>query len=88
MDKVWIYTQCPSIQEYILINWDIMIIQKMTRKGVEGLDNIQWLDTWYHQDESVELDTISLPIPVNDVYEGITLPPLDPFRGFRKRKKG
>src|SRR5690348_16748002 len=28
MDKVWIYTQCPSIQEYILVNWDIMIVQK------------------------------------------------------------
>jgi Uma2 family endonuclease len=85
MDKVWIYTHCPSIQEYILVNWDIMIVQKMTRKGLEGLDSIQWLDTWYNQGSNVELDTIGLSIPVNDIYEGVTLPPLDPFRGFRKR---
>src|SRR2546430_11667341 len=31
-DKLWIYTQCPSIQEYILVNWDHMLIQRMTRK--------------------------------------------------------
>src|SRR5215472_6534646 len=38
MDKVWVYTQCFSIQEYLLVNWDMMIVQKMTRKGAEGLD--------------------------------------------------
>ncbi len=86
MDKVWIYTQCPSIQEYILVNWDIMIVQKMTRKGTEGLDRFQWIDRWCHQGESVELDTIDLTIPVDDIYEKVTLPPLDPFRGLGKRK--
>ncbi len=85
MDKVWIYTQCPSIQEYVLVNWDIMIVQKMTRKGLEGLESVQWLDTWYNQDDSVKLDTIDLSIPVNDIYEGVTLPPLDRFRTFRTR---
>ena len=86
MDKVWVYTQCPSIQEYILVNWDIMIVQKMARKGTEGLDRFQWIDRWYHQGESVELDTIDLTIPVDDIYEKVTLPPLDPFRRLRKRK--
>ena len=86
MDKVWVYTQCPSIQEYILVNWDIMIIQKMTRKGAEGLDRFQWIDRWYHEGESVGLGTIDLTIPVDDIYEKVTLPPLDPFRGLRKRK--
>jgi Uma2 family endonuclease len=86
MDKVWIYTQCPSIQEYVLVNWDIMIIQKMTRKGTEGLDHFRWIDSFHHQGESVELETIGLSIPVEDIYEKVTLPPLDPLRGFRKRK--
>ena len=88
MDKVWVYTQCSSIQEYLLVNWDIMIVQKMTRKGTEGLSNFQWIDTWYHQGDTVELDTLDLTIPVDDIYENIILPPLDPFRGLRKRKKG
>jgi len=87
MDKVWIYTQCPSIQEYVLINWDIMIVQKMTRKGTEGLDTIQWIDRFYNQGESLELETIGLTIRVDDIYDRVVLPPFDPFRGFKRRKK-
>jgi len=87
VDKVWIYTQCRSIQEYILVNWDIMIVQKMTRKGTGELDWFQWIDRRYYQDESVELETIGLTIPVEDIYEKVTLPPLDPFRGFKRRSK-
>ncbi len=86
MDKVWIYTQCPSIQEYVLVNWDIMIVQKMTRKGMEGVDAYVWMDSFHHQGETVELNTIGLSILVDDIYEKVELPPLDPFRGFRKRR--
>lgn len=87
MDKVWVYTQCFSIQEYLLVNWDIMIVQKMTRKGTEGLSRFQWIDTWYHQGDTVELDTLDLTIPVDNIYENISLPPLDPFRGYKRRRK-
>ncbi len=87
VDKVWVYTQCFSIQEYLLVNWDIMMVQKMTRKGTEGLDQFQWIDRWYHQGESVELETIDLAIPVDDIYEKVILPPLDPLRGLGKRKR-
>lgn len=86
-NKLWVYTQCTSIQEYVLVNWDVKMVQRMTRKGTEGLDHIQWIDTWYNQDENVELETINLTIPVNDIYEKAILPPYDPFRGLRKRKK-
>jgi Uma2 family endonuclease len=87
MDKLWIYTQCPSIQEYVLVNWDIMIVQKMTRKGMEGLDAYVWMDSFHHQGETVELNTIGLSILVDDIYEKVELPPLDPFRGFIKKGK-
>jgi Uma2 family endonuclease len=87
VDKVWLYTQCFSIQEYVLVNWDIMLVQRMTRKGTEGLDQYQWIDTWYHQGENVELETVGLTIPVEDIYEKVTLPPLDPIRIFGKRKQ-
>jgi len=87
MDKVWIYTQCLSIQEYILVEWDMMLVQRMTRKGTGDSDWFQWLDRRYYQGESVELETIGLSIPVDDIYEKVTLPPLDPFRGFKRRGK-
>ena len=87
-NKLWIYTQCDSIQEYVLVNWDIKMVQRMTRKSTEGLDRIQWIDRWYTQGENVELETLGLTIPVDDIYEKVVLPPFDPFRGFRKRAKG
>jgi hypothetical protein len=45
------------------------------------------MDSFYHQRESVELKTIGLSILVDDIYEKVELPPLDPFRGFRRRRK-
>jgi Uma2 family endonuclease len=85
-DKLWAYTRCFSIQEYILVNWDCMIVHKMTRKGTQDSDRFQWIDQWYSQGEDVELESINLSIPVDEVYAEIELPPFDPFRGFRKRK--
>ena len=64
-----------------------MMVQKMTRKGTEGLDQFQWIDRWYHQGEMVELETIDLVIPVDDIYEKATLPPLDHNRLLRKLKR-
>ncbi len=86
-NKLWAYTQCDSIQEYILVNWDVMMIQRITRKGTEGLDRIQWIDRWYTQNEEVELETLGFTIAVDNVYEKVTLPSLDPLRGFRKRAR-
>ncbi|HWS82626.1 MAG TPA: Uma2 family endonuclease [Ktedonobacteraceae bacterium] len=84
-DKLFVYTQCFSIQEYILVNWDYKVIQKMTRKDTQNLDHFQWIDQWYGENESVELTTIDLSIPVTDIYEKVTLPPFKPFR-FRKKQ--
>jgi hypothetical protein len=64
-----------------------MLVQKMTRKGTGVSDRYQWLDTWYHPGETVELETIGLTIPVEDIYTKVNLPPLDPLRGLRKRKR-
>jgi len=86
-DKLLVYTQCVSIQEYVLVNWDFMLVQKMTRKDTQGLDQIQWLDHWYGRGESVELETIGLSLPVDDIYEKIVLPASDPLQKFRNRRK-
>jgi hypothetical protein len=64
------------VQEYVLVEWDMMTVQRMTRKGTGELDWFQWIDRRYYQGESVELETIGLSIPVDDIYEKVTLPPL------------
>lgn len=85
-DKLWVYTQCFSIQEYVLVNWDCMVVQKMTRKGIQGLDRFQWIDQWYGKGECVELATIDLALPVDDIYEKVILPLSDPFAWYKRIK--
>jgi Uma2 family endonuclease len=48
-EKFFKYTYCPSIQEYVLINYECMLVQTERRKGM------QWLTTWFKQGENVEL---------------------------------
>ncbi len=36
---------------------------------------------------AIELETIDLAIPVDDIYEKVILPPLDPLRGLGKRQR-
>src|SRR5260370_4646163 len=85
-NKLLAYTQCPSIQEYILVNWDCMLIEKMTRKATEELDTIQWITQWYGKDETLTLETIGLTILVDDAYERAILPPSNPLKISRKRR--
>jgi len=79
-EKFFKYTFCPSIQEYVLINYECMLIQRETRQGM------QWLSTWFGKGENVELESIGLSIPVEEIYDRIILPPFDPFRKYRKPK--
>ncbi len=83
-NKLLAYTQCPPIQEYILVNWDCMLIEKMTRKTTEELDTIQWITQWYGKGETLTLETIGLTILVDDVYERAILPPSNPLKIYRK----
>ena len=64
-----------------------MLVQKMTRKDMQGSDTVQWIDHWYGEGESVELESIDLSIPIDEVYADIVLPEVDPLRMLRKRKR-
>jgi Uma2 family endonuclease len=79
-EKLLMYTRCPSIQEYALVNWDCMLVQKMTRKSTEDSDDIQWLDQWYGPGEQIHLESIDVVLATDDIYEKVTLPPFDPLR--------
>jgi Uma2 family endonuclease len=75
-EKFFKYTFCPSIQEYVLINYDCMLVQRETRKGK------QWLSTWFGQGESLELESIGLTVPIEEIYDRTVLPPFDPFQKY------
>jgi hypothetical protein len=60
---------CPSIQEYVLISQDIMLIQAFTRKGPE------WIYHSYIQGENVEFKNIGLIVPIEEIYDKVALSP-------------
>jgi Uma2 family endonuclease len=77
-EKIFKYTYCPSIQEYVLINYECTLVQIERRQGG------QWLTTWFKQGENVELQSIGLTVPVEEIYDRVVLPPFEPFRKYRK----
>ena len=80
-EKFLKYTYCSSIQEYVLINYEYMLVQVERRQGM------QWLTTWFKQGENVELESIGLTVPVEEIYDRIGLPPFEPFRKYRKQNR-
>jgi Uma2 family endonuclease len=80
-DKFLNYTNCLSIQEYVLINWDCMLIQRLSRRGIE------WLDSFYTGGEVAEFASIGLTVPVEEIYDRVVLPPFDSFRGYKRKRK-
>jgi hypothetical protein len=46
-----------SIQEYMLINWECMLVQTYTREGS------QWMYTGFMNDDDVTFNSIGLTVP-------------------------
>ena len=62
-EKLLHYTKCPSIQEYVLISQDIMLVEIYTRKDQE------WLYHRYESGENVELKSIGFTFPIERLYK-------------------
>jgi len=67
-EKFLRYIDCPSIQEYVLISQDVMLVQVYTRKMPE------WGYRKYMRNENVELRSIGLIFPIEKLYNKIILP--------------
>ena len=78
-EKSLYYMDCSSIQGYVLVSQDIMLIQTYTRKGLE------WTYHSYIQGENVELRSIGLTFPIEEIYDKVILPPRKPLRRYRKK---
>ena len=61
-EKLLRYINCSSIQEYILISQDSMLIEMFTRKGLE------WIYHAYTGGKTVELQSIGLTFPIEKLY--------------------
>jgi len=67
------YIDCPSIQEYVLISQNVMLVEVFARKGLE------WGYRKYICGENVELRSIGFIFPIEEIYERVILPPQKPF---------
>ena len=72
-EKLLRYLDCPSIQEYVLISQDMILVEVFVRKDLE------WRYRKYISGENVELKSIGLIFPIEKLYERVILPPQKPF---------
>ena len=70
--KFGFYRECPTIQEYLLIDAQRPILEVYRREK-----NDFWLLRAYRLDEDVELTNLGVRFPVSAVYEDVIFPPQD-----------
>ncbi|HZT98129.1 MAG TPA: Uma2 family endonuclease [Ktedonobacteraceae bacterium] len=64
------YQQCPTIQEYVLVNTAYPAVELLRRER-----NNLWSYHVFGPDDEVELTSLEVRFRVADVYEDITFPP-------------
>jgi Uma2 family endonuclease len=78
-EKFFQYINSPTIQEYVLINYKVMLLQMYTKKGLE------WVYSDSKDTGTIELQTIGLTLSIEEVYNRIILPLPKPFLEYKKR---
>ena len=78
-EKFFQYINSPTIQEYVLINYKVKLLQMYTKKGLE------WVYSDSKDTGTIELQTIGLTVPIEEVYDRIALPLPKSFIEYRKR---
>jgi Uma2 family endonuclease len=72
-EKFLRYINWPSVQEYVLINQEMMLVEIFTRERLE------WRYRAYKHGEKVELKSIGFNFPIEEIYERVTLSPNKSF---------
>ncbi len=70
--KFGFYRECPTIQEYLLIDAQRPMLEVYRREKHDF-----WILRAYRLDEEVELTNLGVHFAVNDVYEDVIFPPQD-----------
>jgi Uma2 family endonuclease len=68
--KFGFYRECPTIQEYLLIDAQHPMLEVYRREKHDF-----WILRAYRLDEDVELTNLGVRFAVNDVYEDVIFPP-------------
>jgi len=77
-EKFFQYINSPTIQEYALINYKVKLLQMYTKKELE------WVYSDSKDTGTIELQTIGLTVPIEEVYDRIALPLPKSFIEHRK----
>jgi Uma2 family endonuclease len=67
--KFYIYQQCLSLKEYVLIRQDSMLVEIFTRKGR------LWEYCAYRKGDTIELKSFGLTFPIERLYRNVILSP-------------
>jgi Uma2 family endonuclease len=71
-DKFMNHRQLESLQEYVLVAQDKVLVERFTRHGE------QWLLTEFRSvDDTLRLDSIDCAVPLREIYARIELPARD-----------
>jgi Uma2 family endonuclease len=70
--KFGFYRECPTIQEYLLIDAQRPMLEVYRREKHDF-----WILRAYRLDEDVELTNLGVHFPVSEVYEDVIFPPQD-----------
>ena len=64
------YRQVPSLQEYVLVSQDRPLIERFVRQA----DTTWVLTDFRGPEQTFAFDTISVQVPLAEIYRGVTLP--------------
>jgi len=70
--KFTYYRECPTIQEYVMVNTEYQAVEICRRAR-----NDLWSFHVFRSGEDVELASLGVRFPITAVYEDVTLPPED-----------
>ncbi|WP_026602593.1 hypothetical protein [Methylomonas sp. 11b] len=71
--KLLRYINLPSLQEYVLIEQDIVPVQVLHR-------NKRWLSEYYFLGDAVSIESIGLTLNVEDIYDRVDNRDMNEFR--------
>lgn len=69
--KLAAYKACPSIDEIVLVNQFAPYVEVYRRTSASEQENSTWLHTSYEPDSTIELHSIDIHIPLQEIYRGI-----------------
>jgi len=70
------YINLPSLQEYVLIETDIVSVQVLRRSK-------NWLPDYFFLGDEVTFESIGLTLPVEDIYDRVDNPDINEFKAAK-----